>query len=324
MNFKVFSLVLFFQLFILGLLAQNKQYIYYLDENLNSTSKENALIIGKGFKDDDNFRLDCFLSSSNELLLIAFFTDSSLNIFNGGYALYQGHNRIKEEGTYKDNKKNGIWKTYDLSGKIVDSTFYENGVRIKFAKFRYYYNKDKVYNGKLITDSSQYYINFMFTDSLKNEFVSRYYSFRNNMVELERDAFFIGERGIMKTYDSLRNETIDSVFSRKEKEAEYVGGDVGWRQLLINNLKSEIGVNNGAPPGIYKVVVKFVVEVDGSIADVMLENDPGFGMGAEALRVIKLAKKWKPAQQYGKRMKAYRRQPITFQISEEEGRRKLF
>ena len=40
-----------------------------------------------------------------------------------------------ETDSYVKDVKVGIWKTYDKSGKIIDSTIFENGVRIKFAKY---------------------------------------------------------------------------------------------------------------------------------------------------------------------------------------------
>jgi antitoxin component YwqK of YwqJK toxin-antitoxin module len=295
-------------------MAQLSSYIYYFDENLGNTSKEKAVIIGKGFNDHNNFRLECYLNTTNELLLVASFTDSSLSVFNGDYILYQENNKIKEQGSYKYDKKQDIWKVYDKSGKIVDSIIYENGVRMRYAKYYYYYNT-YVDNGIIKTDSSQYSIGYDFTDSLKNEFTSENYSIKNGRKSIKKEVFFIGQKGVVKSYDSLQNVTIDTVFTRKENEASYYNGDSGWREFLTKNLKGDVGVNNGAPPGYYQTVVKFIVEVDGTINDVTLENDPGFGMGKEALRVIKLVKKWKPAMQYGRLVRAYRRQPITFQIS---------
>ena len=40
----------------------------------------------------------------------------------------------------------------------------------------------------------------------------------------------------------------------------------------------------------------------------------GYGMEEEAMRVIKKGPKWTPAVQNGRSVKAYRKQPITFQV----------
>ena len=81
-------------------------------------------------------------------------------------------------------------------------------------------------------------------------------------------------------------------------------------------MNASIPVDNGASAGKYTVIVKFIVNVDGSIRDVKCENDPGFGICDEAIRVIKKASKWEPAIQNGKKVNAYHKQPITFVIED--------
>ena len=61
-----------------------------------------------------------------------------------------------------------------------------------------------------------------------------------------------------------------------------------------------------------------MVAKDGSISDVTAETKLGFGMEEEAIKIIKRGPKWTPAQQNGNVVKAYRRQPITFQVLAEE------
>jgi hypothetical protein len=62
------------------------------------------------------------------------------------------------------------------------------------------------------------------------------------------------------------------------------------------------------------VVVQFIVNTDGTIIDIKPLTDHGFGMEEEAVRVISRGPKWNPAIQGGKQVKAYRRQPVTFQV----------
>lgn len=103
-------------------------------------------------------------------------------------------------------------------------------------------------------------------------------------------------------------------FERIEKEAEYPGD---WQRYLSTNLRADGAVDNGATPGNYQVIVQFVVAADGTVSDIKVLKDPGFGMGEEATRVIKKSGKWKPAIQNGYPVKAYRKQPITFQVLEQ-------
>ena len=78
----------------------------------------------------------------------------------------------------------------------------------------------------------------------------------------------------------------NKIFTKVEVEAAFPGGEEAWRNYLKKTLNSNTPVDNGASGGKYTVIVKFVVSKDGSLSDVKCENDPGFGMCDEAVRVI--------------------------------------
>ncbi len=90
-----------------------------------------------------------------------------------------------------------------------------------------------------------------------------------------------------------------------------------WGKYLQRTLNSSTPVDNGAPSGSYTVVVQFIVDKEGNISEVKPTTSHGYGMEEEAARVIKRGAKWKPAIQNGRQVKAYRKQPITFVVSEE-------
>jgi len=46
-------------------------------------------------------------------------------------------------------------------------------------------------------------------------------------------------------------------------------------------------------------------------------NDPGYGCGAEAVRVIKKGPKWQPAIQNGRNVIYRQKQNITFEVTEQ-------
>lgn len=63
------------------------------------------------------------------------------------------------------------------------------------------------------------------------------------------------------------------------------------------------------------VIVLFVIEKDGSISDVRVARDPGYGMAKEALRVLKSLKiKWKPGYKDGQPVRTAYTLPITVNI----------
>ncbi len=104
------------------------------------------------------------------------------------------------------------------------------------------------------------------------------------------------------------------IWTSVEVDAKFNGN---WEKFLIKNLNPNVPVDNSAPPGVYKVVVQFVVDLDGNISDIKALTNNGYGMEQEAIRVLKRATKWEPAFQNGTHVKAYRSQPITFQVTEE-------
>jgi periplasmic protein TonB len=108
----------------------------------------------------------------------------------------------------------------------------------------------------------------------------------------------------------------DQTFTKVEVEASFKGGEAAWRKYLERNLNASAPVDNGANPGSYTVVVQFIVDKEGNISDVKALSNHGYGMEDEAVRVIKRGPKWEPAIQNGRQVKAYRKQPITFVVSE--------
>jgi protein TonB len=114
-----------------------------------------------------------------------------------------------------------------------------------------------------------------------------------------------------------KKEDENRIFEKVEIEASFKGGEAAWKKYLERNLNANVGPDNGAPPGTYTVYVQFVVSKDGSISDVKALTNHGYGMEAEAIRVIKKGPAWVPAVQNGRNVNAYRKQPITFQVTEE-------
>jgi len=102
------------------------------------------------------------------------------------------------------------------------------------------------------------------------------------------------------------------IFTRVEVEAKFPGGTDGWRKFLTHTLNPDVPQNNGAPSGRYNTVAKFIVNKDGSISNIAVETNEGYGMEEEVIRTLKKSGSWIPAEQNGRKVNAYRRQPITF------------
>jgi antitoxin component YwqK of YwqJK toxin-antitoxin module len=275
----------------------NKRYVYYLDATLASVEKSKAVVLGEGSYENGAFRINFYSMNRENLYLTAFCTDSTLAEFNGLYTSFHLNGHKEEEGNYKKGSKEGTWQKWDSLQRKVDSTVYLQDQPILSTTFSYYKN------GVL-----SYYTT---KDSLLDTYTSVSY---NKEGVIDGEVFFQGQKGIIKTFTENGIVT-DSVFTREEKEAEFPGGEKGWRSYLERNLNPDIPVNRMAPPRTYTVRVKFIVQTDGSITDITAETYHGYGMEEEVIRVLKNGPKWIPAVQYGRKVKAYRIQPVTFVVS---------
>lgn len=115
--------------------------------------------------------------------------------------------------------------------------------------------------------------------------------------------------------DVKKKDDADEPFTKVEVEARFDGN---WERFLTKNLRAEVPVENNAPAGRHRVVVQFVVDVDGTVSNIKPMTNAGFGMEEEAVRVLKKAAKWVPAFQNSKHVKAYRSQVIIFEVQGDE------
>lgn len=107
----------------------------------------------------------------------------------------------------------------------------------------------------------------------------------------------------------------DKIFTRVEKESEFPGGVDAWRTYLQSNLDTKMPEQDGWKKGKYSVIVRFVVNKNGTVSDVIAENYAGTKTAAMCVNIIKNGPKWTPATQNGKMVNAYRRQPVTFVVN---------
>jgi periplasmic protein TonB len=113
-----------------------------------------------------------------------------------------------------------------------------------------------------------------------------------------------------------QEDTTERVFVKVQVEPQFDGGNNGWRLFLQNNLKASVPVDNGAKPGMYTVVVQFIVKQDGTVSDIKPLTQHGYGMEAEVVRLLEKSPRWIPAKQNGRTVAAYKKQPVTFVVSE--------
>lgn len=97
-----------------------------------------------------------------------------------------------------------------------------------------------------------------------------------------------------------------------DKMPEFPGGIDKFYKYVGNNFeKPEIDDLNTL-----RVYVSFVIEKDGSMTDIKVNKDPGYGLGREAVRVLKsLRTKWAPGMINSKPVRTAYNLPITIQMN---------
>src|SRR4029077_16714595 len=98
-----------------------------------------------------------------------------------------------------------------------------------------------------------------------------------------------------------------------------LGGDTthkGWLDFLMKNLNPQTPADNSSPPGIYNVDFTFVVNKDGTVTDVKIFEDPGYGCGAEVKRLMKQSPVWVNGVCESEAINYKMKQRITFMVSE--------
>jgi hypothetical protein len=101
-----------------------------------------------------------------------------------------------------------------------------------------------------------------------------------------------------------------------EKVATFSNVSGDWEKFLAEHL-SRAAIDNECPPGRYKVSIHFMISRVGDVVEVKAITNHGFGMEAEAIKVICSSPKWIPATRNGRNILFYHIQPIIFDVCEE-------
>jgi protein TonB len=93
---------------------------------------------------------------------------------------------------------------------------------------------------------------------------------------------------------------------------EFAGGTEALMRYLRNHLRYPSEALRAQAEG--RVYVSFVVQADGTIADISVPKGLGFGLDEEAQRVVRQMPAWTPGQQAHHAVAVRFTLPITFRI----------
>lgn len=139
------------------------------------------------------------------------------------------------------------------------------------------------------------------------------YSQVPNIEDLEdRDVVIQGTDTIVQFDEQEPDENY--IYVAVEVMPKYPGGMNEFRKFIAENFRNPKVDKNLKG----NIIVQFVVEKDGSLSDIKVVRDLGYGTGKEAIRVVGLAEKWKPGIQNGKTVRVRYALPIQVDVKENQ------
>ncbi|RYD99403.1 MAG: TonB family protein [Sphingobacteriales bacterium] len=245
------------------------------------------------------------------------FLDSMATQPEGEHLWYGTSRHLERVEHYAAGKKHGAFLTYTEKDELMDSAQYENGWRkglgLRWSPEGYVVDSswfDGNGNGRVVSrySSGALAVTGRYVRDTARDGRWIYYH-DNGRVQAEVD-FSDNKATACQSY-TPEGAPGDPTLCI-EREAEFPGGQRAWAGYLMKTLEAPAK----AKPGIYTVRYRFVVNKDGSLSNFEVLSSPGRIFDQEVLRLLKASPKWAPAVQFGRYVKAYRTQPVSFMISE--------
>jgi TonB family protein len=120
-----------------------------------------------------------------------------------------------------------------------------------------------------------------------------------------------------KASGTLSNNTLPlnkqgKVYTAVDKVPSFPGGTDKFYEFLRTNIKYPAEMRQKKIEG--KVFISFIVEQDGSLSNIKVIKEPGYGSGKEAARVLGISPKWEPGMQNNKKVRVAYTMPISFTL----------
>lgn len=249
------------------------------------------------------------------------YLDDSLKIKDGKFYSYHRNGKIKEDAYYYKGNKVGVWRVYNSDGKLIDSTRYKStGMPVK-ESFGWDDEgnllRHGIYdaNGSGAGYSTHYYADGKIRWSGKlaegnvKDSVWVYYHKSGGVcakVLYENDSAIKWE--YYTSNGEVQTENTDSVSISPEPGYDLYAY-LGQNSIMPREAKAA-GLS-----GSFVVLVKFIVEEDGRIANPEILKGVDQYFNKEALRVVSEMPRWKqPGMMCNQKVRVYYKLPLTYRI----------
>jgi TonB family protein len=247
---------------------------------------------------------------SGKLMLIGQSSNVYPVIFEGQQIAYYENGRKKSLSTYKRSRLNGIVQTYFPNGKLYKVS--EPSEDIFFNKVIANYDS---LGKQLVTDGNGYYK--AYDDDFK------VIAAEGTIKDGKRDGIWLfNDKTARRIETYVENKFVEGLtitpegdsikYTQKDIVPEFKGGSSAFTRFLEKNIKYPSIDRIRNIQG--KVFASFVIEKDGTLAEIFVLRAPSETLGMEAMRVLHLSPPWSPGIQYGKPVRVQFTVPINFTL----------
>lgn len=314
----LFSLVFLFvpKLCISQVITANDDAVY-LDSLFNMGTEKNYKYI-RVVKDYNNPNQKSYevkdFYKSGQIAMSGTTTTRDKVIKNGMFVYYFENGNKKSIVNYKLDKPYGnYYELYENGNKKLDGEWTdEDKTVLPNIKIKGYWDENSI---QTIKDGNGYYEGF-YSDGVKE-------LGKGKIINNLKDSTWVGENKKIKfTYtENYKNGELISGVSIDSNKVEHKYTVSEIRPIPkkgMDNFMNHIARTFNTPKveGLKgKIYLTFVVEKDGSITDIKVLRDIGYGTGNEAVRVLKSYGNWIPGEQRGVKVRCTFSLPISVQTT---------
>ena len=106
------------------------------------------------------------------------------------------------------------------------------------------------------------------------------------------------------------------LYGHVDVDAEFPGGMEELAMFICMNIEYPEQAQKANVEG--KVFARFCVEKDGSVSNIRILKDIGYGCGDAVVKMLKSMPRWKPARVDGKNVKVSFNLPVSFILSDDD------
>jgi Gram-negative bacterial TonB protein C-terminal len=198
-------------------------------------------------------------------------------------------------------KQDGIWYLEKYSNKtkyiLQETTFSEQDEDIH-----------SILSYKEFVDSGTLYKRIEFVRGIKK---NGFYYYPNGAIRGTATFNTQGDIVAQTGYDENGGATKFYCF---EKPPALIGDASMWSKHVYQKLNTTRLFRNKAPNGNYRLQLLFYVAIDGTVSNVTVDKDPGYGIKEEAIRLLKTAGKWNAGIINGKKVQLPARLTFAFKL----------